>query len=158
MRNLISTADAGTFTLRSYENEQGTNFLIDQTSVAGVYQSTAGVALFDQLPTSSSYVTYDKSVSYSISFKAVHTVPKNGRVKVTIPTASVLIDNVQAIIQGSKASVNGGDIKMASMISCIQSSGEVVLGGIFDADLVPDQLLGKKLMVIIPGLINPRST
>jgi len=62
MKNFISAADAGTFSLRSYESEQGNNFLIDQTSVAGVYQSTAGVALFDQLPTLSSYVTFEKSV------------------------------------------------------------------------------------------------
>jgi len=88
----------------------------------------------------------------------VHPVPKNGRVKVTFPTASVSIDNVQAIIQGSRASVNGGESKMATMISCIQSTGEVVLGGIFDVDFVPDQLDGSKIMVAIPGLVNPRST
>lgn len=44
------------------------------------------------------------------------------------------------------------------MISCIQSTGEVVLGGIFDTDFVPDQLIGTKIIVQIPGLINPRST
>lgn len=157
-KNPTSVKDTGTYTITTYNTVNSVNYVVDTlTKTTGVYTPTAGSITQNLAVTSSSDVTYEEPVIYTIQFSPAHTIPQNGIIKLTIPISSIGIYSSSTLTSFSYIQTDGGTSQPISSISVSTVTGLVTISSAFQSGAWTPGTTGTKVKIYLDGLTNPTS-